>query len=53
MRALWRGVALKGFVTLLAAIAPLSAQAQRDDIDALNRQVVQVYRAGQYAKATE
>jgi outer membrane receptor for monomeric catechols len=50
----WRAVALTGFVTLLAAIAPLAAQqAQRDDIDALNRQVVQLYRAGQYAKAME
>jgi tetratricopeptide (TPR) repeat protein/CHAT domain-containing protein len=50
---LWRGVALAGFVTLLAAIAPLSAQAQRDDIDALNREVAQLYQAGQYPKATE
>jgi tetratricopeptide (TPR) repeat protein/CHAT domain-containing protein len=53
VRRLWRVLALMGFVALVAGIGPLRAQAQpTDDLDALNRQVVQLYQAGKYAEAT-
>jgi hypothetical protein len=44
------GFSLSG---LLVAIAPSSAQTQRDDTDILDRQVVQLYRAGQHPKARD
>ncbi len=32
---------------------PQSGRAETDNLDALNRQVVQLYQKGEYAKATE
>ena len=50
----WRAIALMGLVVLMAGIGPLDARAQGpDDLDALNRQVGQLYQAGKYAEATE
>ena len=46
----WRAVVLIAFV---ASSGPIWAQAQRpDDLDALSRQVVQLYQAGKYVEAT-
>jgi hypothetical protein len=45
VRRFWRGVALTGLISLLAAIASICAQAQRvDGLAALNRLMVQLYQ---------
>jgi CHAT domain-containing protein/tetratricopeptide (TPR) repeat protein len=54
VRRVWGAIALIAFVALVASSGPTRAQAQgTDDLDALNRQVAQLYQAGKYAEATE
>ena len=54
MRGIWRAVVLMGHVAVMAAVGPLGAQAQApDDLDAMNRQVVQLYQPGKYVEATD
>ena len=54
VRWVWRAVVLIGLVAVVAGIGSLEAQAEGpDNLDALNRQVTQLYQAGRYPEATE
>jgi hypothetical protein len=53
VRWVWGAVPLIVFVVLVMGSRPIWAQAQDPiDLDALNRQVIQLYQAGKYAEAT-
>ena len=53
VRRLWRAVLVIALVAVVTSIGSLAVQAQGpDDLDALNRRLGQLHKAGRYAEAT-